>query len=119
MRWLVSMRYLMSHKRQTLVCIAGVVISVMMFIAMDSMMNGFKDKFIIETVESSGHVQVNDEPRETQTPILQTVYHDPNALLKVEGTKPRENQKKIKNSEGLMRKLRQLPGVRAVAPEVT
>jgi lipoprotein-releasing system permease protein len=119
MLWLIAMRYFLAHKRQTLVCIAGVMISVTMFIAMESMMSGFRDKFIIETVESSGHVQVNDEPREAQTPILETVYHDPNALLKVEGTKPRENQKKIKNSEGLMRKLRQLPGVRACAPEVT
>jgi lipoprotein-releasing system permease protein len=119
MLWMVAMRYLLAHKRQTLVCIAGVVISVMMFLAMDSMMKGFKDKFIIETVESSGHVQVNDEPRETKTPILETVYDDPNALLKVEGTKPREVVKKIKNPEGLMRKVRALPGVVAVAPEVT
>src|SRR5688572_29453972 len=119
MLWMVAMRYLLAHKRQTLVCIAGVVISVMMFLAMDSMMKGFKDKFIIETVESSGHVQVNDEPRETKTAILETVYDDPNALLKVAGTKPRDVVKKIKNPEGLMRKIRALPGVVGVAPEVT
>src|SRR5688572_15749017 len=119
MRWMVAMRYFLAHKRQTLVCIAGVTISVMMFLAMDSMMQGFKDKFIIETVESSGHVQVNDEPRETQTPILETVYKDKNALLSVAGTKPRDVVKKIKNPEGLMRKVRALPGVAAVAPEVT
>src|SRR6266481_1247975 len=93
MRWMVAMRYFLSHKRQSLVCIAGVTISVIMFISMDAMMNGFKDKFIIETVESSGHVQVNDKPRDVV--------------------------KKIKNPEGLMRKIRALPGVRGVAPEVT
>ncbi len=119
MRWMVAMRYFMSHKRQSLVCIAGVTISVMMFIAMDAMMNGFKDKFIIETVESSGHVQVNDEPRETQTPILESVYTNKNALLKLERPKPRDVVKKIKNPEGLMRKIRALPGVLGVAPEVT
>src|SRR2546423_876904 len=119
MRWLVSMRYLMSHKRQTLVCIAGVVISVMMFISMDSMMSGFRDKFIIETVESSGHVQVNDEPRETQTPILESVYKNKDALLQLDRPKPRDVVKKIKNPEGLMRKLRGLSGVLAVAPQVT
>src|SRR5881394_2753771 len=119
MRWLIATRYFLSHKRQSLVCIAGVTISVMMFIAMDAMMNGFKDKFIIETVESSGHVQVNDEPRETQTPILEAVYKDKNSLLKLERPKPRDVVKKIKNPEGLMRKLRGLPGVVAVAPEVT
>jgi len=111
MRWLVSMRYLLSHKRQTLVCIAGVVISVMMFISMDSMMSGFRDKFIIETVESSGHVQVNDEPRETQTPILETVYTNKDALLRLDRPKPRDVVKKIKTPEGLMHKLRGLSGV--------
>ena len=32
MLWLVAMRYFLAHKRQTLVCIAGVMISVLMFI---------------------------------------------------------------------------------------
>ena len=81
MRWYIAIRYLLSHKRQTLVCIAGVTISVMMFITMDAMMEGFKDKFIIETVESSGHITMHDEPRETRTKILERIYTDPNALL--------------------------------------
>src|SRR2546425_8225988 len=119
MWWLISIRYFLSHKRQSLVCIAGVAISVTMFIAMDAMMQGFRDKFIIETVESSGHAQVNDEPRESVTPILENVYKNPNALLSLEGVKPRDVVKKIKNPEGLMRKIRQLPGIVAVAPEVT
>lgn len=119
MRWFISLRYFLAHKRQSLVCIAGVAISVTMYIAMSAMMAGFTDKFIIETVESSGHILINDEPREMETPILQKAYSDPNALLTLSGIKPREQVKKIKNPEGLMRKLRQLPGVVAVAPEVT
>ncbi len=119
MRWFVSMRYFLSHKRQSLVCIAGVVISVMMYVIMSAMMEGFSDKFIIETVESTGHLTIQDEPRETQTPILEQVYTNPNALLVLERPKPRETIKKIKNPEGLMRKLRALPGIVAVSPEVT
>src|SRR5881394_1126872 len=84
MRWFISIRYLLAHLRQSLVCVAGVTISVMMFIAMTAMMNGFTDKFIIETVESSGHITIHDEPRETRTPILERFYKDPNALLVVE-----------------------------------
>lgn len=118
MRWFISMRYFLAHKRQSLVCIAGVAISVTMFIAMDAMMAGFTDKFIIETVESSGHILIDDEPRETETPILQQAYKDPTALLAITGVKPKEQVKKIKNPEGLMRKIRALPGIRAVAPEV-
>src|SRR2546423_15502202 len=87
MRWFISIRYLLAHLRQSLVCIAGVTISVTMFIAMTAMMNGFTDKFIIETVEASGHITVHDEPRETRTPILEKHYTDPNALLVVEGVK--------------------------------
>jgi lipoprotein-releasing system permease protein len=118
MRWFIALRYLLSHKRQTLVCVAGVIISVTMFITMDAMMKGFEDKFIIETVESSGHITIDDEPRETRTKILELLYTDPNALLAVDSVKPRENVKKIKNSAGLMEKLRHLPGILAVAPEV-
>ena len=53
MRWFIAIRYFLSHKRQSLVCIAGVTISVTMFLAMTSMMDGLTEKFIVETVESS------------------------------------------------------------------
>src|SRR5258706_8043588 len=119
MLWFIAIRYFLSHKRQSLVCIAGVTISVTMFITMTSMMNGFTDKFIIETVESSGHISVHDEPRETRTQILELIYKDPNALLIVEGVKPRDQVRKIKNPSGLIGKLRRLPGIEAVAPMVT
>ena len=119
MRWFISVRYLLAHLRQSMVCIAGVTISVMMFIAMTAMMSGFSDKFIIETVESSGHITVHDEPRETRTPILERFYKDPDALLITEGVKPRDKIEKIKNPEGLLATLRRMPGIVAVAPQVT
>ena len=118
MRWFVTIRYLLSHKRQSLVCIAGVTISVTMFIAMTAMMDGFTDKFIIETVESSGHITIKDEPRETRTPILERAYGDPNALLALSGVKPRDTVRKIDNPTGLLLKLRDVPGILAAAPEV-
>jgi lipoprotein-releasing system permease protein len=119
MRWFISIRYLLSHLRQTLVCIAGVTISVVMFIAMDAMMQGFSDKFIIETVESSGHVTVHDEPREKETKILEKVYTDPNALIAMVGVKPRDEIKKIKNPTGLVATIRRMPHVLAACPVVT
>ncbi len=119
MRWFISIRYLLAHLRQSLVCIAGVTISVTMFIAMTAMMNGFTDKFIIETVEASGHITIHDEPRETRTPILERAYKNPNALLDLEGVKPRDKIEKIKNPGGLLATLRRMPGIVAVAPQVT
>jgi lipoprotein-releasing system permease protein len=118
MRWFVAMRYFLAHKRQSLVCIAGVTISVTMYIAMSAMMTGFTDKFIMETVDSTGHITVQDEPRESATPILEQFYPQKHAMLVLEGTKPREHAKKIKNPTGLMAKLRQLPYVTSLAPEV-
>jgi lipoprotein-releasing system permease protein len=118
MRWFIAIRYFLSHKRQSLVCIAGVTISVTMFLSMTSMMNGLTDKFITETVESSGHITIKDEPRETRTLILEKVYTDPNALLVTRGVKPRETVKKIQNAAGLLATLDRLPGVLAVAPVV-
>ncbi|MDB5358417.1 MAG: lolE [Phycisphaerales bacterium] len=118
MRWFIALRYFFSHKRQSAVCIAGVTISVMMFIAMSAMMDGFQDKFVIETVESSGHITIKDEPRETRTPILERVYKQPDALLEVHRVKPREQVKKIDNPGGLLSSLARMPGIVAAAPGV-
>src|SRR5688572_27783921 len=121
MRWFISIRYFVTHKRQSLVCIAGVTISVMMFITMTSMMNGLTDKFIEETVETSGHITIKDEPRETQTAILEAAYvkrGEPGALLDLEGTKPREQTEKIRHARTLMKVLDSMPDVVSVAPMV-
>jgi len=118
MRWFITIRYLLSHKRQSLVCIAGVTISVTMFIAMSAMMAGFTDKFIIETVESSGHITIKDEPRETRTPILERAYPNPNAMLALANVKPRDTIRKIDNPTGLVHALETMPGIVAAAPEV-
>ena len=119
MRWFISLRYFLSHKRQSLICILGVTISVTMFITMTALMHGLTDKFIIETVESTGHITIKDEPRETKTAILESAYTDPKALLEVHRVKPRETVKKIRNAGGLMAKLDRMPGIVAVAPVVT
>src|SRR5688572_13631509 len=118
MRWFISIRYLLTHLRQTLVCVAGVVISVMMFITMTSMMQGFTDKFIIETVESSGHIEVNDEPRATQTPILERIEPQPHAVRDFIGVKPRDKIEKIRNATSLIAQIRRLPGIVDAAPVV-
>ena len=118
MRWFIALRYFLSHKRQSLVCIAGVTISVTMFLSMTSMMDGLTDKFITETVESSGHITIKDEPRETRTLILEKAWTDPNAMLVIEGVKPRETVKKIQNAAGLLAMLDRLPGVVSAAPVV-
>lgn len=114
----IAIRYFLSHKRQSLVCIAGVTISVMMFIVMTAMMQGFSDKFIIETVESSGHITVHDEPRQKETPILERAYPQEHALLDLQGVKPRETVKKIRNPVGLLQAIMRIPGVQDAAPQV-
>lgn len=113
----ISIRYLLTHLRQSLVCIAGVTISVTMYIAMSAMMQGFSDKFIIETVESSGHIIVHDEPRQTDTPILETHYGD-KGLMVLNRSKPRDQVREIKNPTGVMKQLEALPGIVGAAPEV-
>lgn len=114
----IAGRYLITHLRQTLVCVAGVVISVTMFITMLSMMRGFTDKFIVETVESSGHVIVHDEPRETRSQILRRVVTSPDAVLALEGDRPREQVEKIKNPMGLLATIRRMPGIVDASPVV-
>lgn len=114
----IAIRYLLAHARQSIVCVAGVMISVTMFITMSSMMAGFSDKFIIETVEASGHITIHDEPRQSQTPLLQMHYGE-DAVLDLQGPKPRDVIEKIKNPTGLMLQLEKMPGIIAAAPTVT
>ena len=115
----ISIRYLLAHTRQSLVCIAGVTISVTMFIVMTALMAGFTDKFIIETVESTGHITIHDEPRQSETPILQMHYPDDNGVLVLSGPKPRDVVEKIKNPTGLMAELSHLPGIVSASPTVS
>jgi lipoprotein-releasing system permease protein len=118
MLWFISIRYLLAHLRQSLVCVAGVTIGVMMFLLMSAMMNGFRDKFIVETVESSGHITIHDEPREARTQILQQAYGTAPGVLVLEGSKPREQVKRIKNAVGIIGQLRRMPGIRDASPVV-
>lgn len=123
MRLFVAIRYFSAHKRQSAVCIVGVMISVMMYVVITTMFKGFSDKFIIETVESAGHITIRDEPREFRTPILERAYLADgrpvgSAVLVLEGTKPREQVRKIKNPQGLLRRIRSLDGIVAAAPLV-
>jgi lipoprotein-releasing system permease protein len=118
MNLFIANRYLLTHARQTLVCIAGVIISIVMFITMLSMMRGLTDKFIVETVESGGHITIHDEPREVRSKILQRVITTPDAVLALEGDKPREQVRKIKNPTGLLRTISRIPGVVDAAPMV-
>ena len=67
-----------------------------------------KDKFIIETVESSGHITIHDEPREAQTQILERFHPGPDALLLLERTKPREHVKQIKGLQSSNRRVIEL-----------
>ncbi|MDB5326601.1 MAG: ABC-type transport system [Phycisphaerales bacterium] len=115
----ISIRYLLAHARQSIICITGVAISVAMFIAMTAMMSGFTDKFIIETVESSGHITIHDEPRQSDTPILETHFPKSQGVLILKGPKPRDTVQKIKNPTGLMAELMHLPGVLAASPTVS
>ena len=115
----ISIRYLLAHARQTIICVAGVTISVSMFITMTAMMSGFTDKFIIETVESTGHVTIHDEPRQSDTPILERHFPGTTGVLVLTGPKPRETVQKIKNPTGLMHELKRLPEVVSASPTVS
>lgn len=115
----ISIRYLLAHARQSIICIAGVTISVAMFITMTAMMAGFTDKFIIETVESSGHITIHDEPRQSETAILQMHYPGDKGVLVLEGPKPRDVVQKIKNPTGLMAELGRLPGIVSASATVS
>lgn len=113
----IALRYIIRRRRQTIICMLGVMIGVAVFVAMNSMMKGFEVKFIDETVEGSGHAIVKNEPRETVAPFIKQVY-GPDVVAEVVREKPQDKVAKIRNPERMIAAIRQLPGVLAAAPTV-
>src|SRR5438132_13070282 len=78
----IAFRHLVARKRQTLVAVLGMALSVTMLVAMTGLMKGFEHKFLDETLKISPHVAVTEDELTPPDPVAQRAFgRDSVALL--------------------------------------
>ena len=108
--------HLFSKKRQTIVAMLGVMFGVTVFIFQAGLLTGLQNYFIEKTVNTTAHVHIYNEVR-TARPHVLSRYVDTNTqLLVVRNQKPRDEERKVRNGNQIIRDIEQDPRVEGVAP---
>jgi len=109
----IALIHLGHRTRQSLVSVAGVMLGVGFSIAMAAMMEGFHRDFIDTVINATPHIVIKDEFRTAPTQPVFDVF--PAAAVVLQGVKPREDDRGIRNSEKILGDLRRDASL-AVAP---
>lgn len=115
----VSVALLTARLKQTLVAAFGVTFSITMFITLLSFMAGLNDLLDNLILNRTPHVRLYNEilPSPIQPIARSTAY--PGAYHFVKHVKPKNELLEIRNSEAIIKALRNDPTVRGVAPKTT
>lgn len=115
----IALRHLLARRRQSLVATVGMGIGVAVLIAMTSMMKGFEEKFLHETLRVSPHVTITDEERHATPPEITRrealERRFPDARIGTRRPRPPDRPRRIKQPGELIRWVRAQPGVSAAA----
>jgi lipoprotein-releasing system permease protein len=109
----IALSHLLSHPRQTVVSLLGIVLGVAFFLAVSAMMQGSENDFMQRLVNNSPHVTVYDEYRNPQVQPATQAF--PLAAVDIRGVKPRSEPRGIRQYKQKQAFIAGLPGVR-VAP---
>lgn len=109
----IAVTYLTSRKRQTFVSLIGVALGVGFFIGIASMMQGFQHYFVQKVIDTSPHIVIKDEYRNPPRQPVYEVYKG--AEIALEGTRPKEELRGVRNAKTIMSRLEKIKGVH-VAP---
>lgn len=115
----VSRSLLLARWKQTLVAAVGVTFSIMMFITLLSFMTGLNELLDGLVINRTPHVRLYNEllPAKEQ-PIDQSPEYNKGYNF-VSSIKPRNELLNIRNSEAIIKSLRNDPRVLGVAPKIT
>jgi lipoprotein-releasing system permease protein len=120
---LISLRYLRSRLRQSLMTVSGVAMGVMILVFFQSLMGGFRGNFTKLAIEASAHITVKARSTSQQDPATPTrdsfvgqVTNLPHIAL---ARPPIPDEKhEIKNWRSIAERARRIANVVAVAPFV-
>lgn len=107
----IALAHLKGRKRQTVISLLGIVLGVSFFIAVSSMMRGSEQDFMRRMIENSPHITIYSEYREASQQALQMLY--PDALIKIRGVKPRDDNRGILTYREIMTYLSQMPDIKS------
>lgn len=109
----IALTHLRNRRRQSIVSLTGVALGVGFFIAIAGMMQGFQNYFIEKIIDVSPHVEIKDEYRVPPPQPVNRLF--PEGAVALEGVKPKDEPRGIKNGRAKLAALDRLPGV-AAAP---
>jgi lipoprotein-releasing system permease protein len=112
----IAATHLLSKKRQTIVATLGVMFGIMVFILQAGLITGFQKTFIDQTINTTAHIHVFNEPEKNRPSILDIVYRDSSKMIVVNNQKPREELNKIRNAFQIIDLIEKQEGVTGVSP---
>lgn len=107
----IAMTHLYGRARQSLTSIIGVALGVGFFIAMAAMMEGFQGFFTQKIIDVSPHIVMEDEFRERPRQPVSWFFGYEGTAISLQGIKPKEEIRGIKNAERIINTLSQMPGL--------
>ncbi len=111
----IALTHLYGRIRQTITSTVGVALGVGFFIAMAAMMQGFQGFFTQKIIDVSPHIVMEDEYRERPRQPVSWFFGTEQTAISLQGVKPKEEIRGIKNAERIIESLSGTPGLR-IAP---
>lgn len=111
MNFYIATEYLRNRHRQSVLSLLGIMMGVAFFIAISAMMNGMHTYFIDLLVQTVPHVKIMDEYRDPARQPVEMVYGD-DAAIDLQGVRPKEENRGIRNAEQIMQAIGKLEGLR-------
>ena len=107
----LALTHLTGRVRQTVIAVFGVALGVAFFIAMAGLMQGFQQFFISKIIDVSPHIVMQDDYRERPRQAVSYAYDMDKTAVSLNGVKPKEEIRGIKNAEKIISALRKMPDV--------
>lgn len=113
----IAVTHLLAKRRQTLVATLGVMFGIMVFIIQAGLITGFQGVFIEQTINTTAHIHIYNEPEKNRPSVLDQLYAgDSLKMIVVNNQKPKEELNKIKNAWQIIDVLEKDPDVEGVSP---
>jgi ABC-type lipoprotein release transport system permease subunit len=113
----VALRQLWERKLLNGIAVGGVTLGVLVLIAMNGIMLGFREKFTSTILKISPHVILFDTELHPQAPLLQR-YAGTLVAAHVAHESPTDRQARIKRPYEIVRAMREVPEVDTAAPSL-
>jgi lipoprotein-releasing system permease protein len=107
----IAVTHLSGRLKQTVIAIIGVTLGVGFFVSMAAMMQGFHGHFEQTIIDVSPHIVMEDEFRERPRQAVRLKFDVERDLVILQGVKPKEEIRGIKNAESIIASLDKIQGL--------